>query len=169
LLHAHAYTDTDAPPTNVGETTTNADLYSVTPPAYTQSIAEGEQIVAAESLNNDKTEDPNQAGQHDPLASVSPRTLSDHPAPPRPSTPLYVLQERARGRIALAPTGKAPALTHYFTEVADTVSLIGARTCDILRDRPAIWLVRNSSMALSPLAAAILVKEGLVNPRHLEL
>jgi hypothetical protein len=167
---AYEFTGAEASSTEVDEATDNADLYSVTPPTYTQSISEGERTVTTEQLKGDKPQDANQSAQPEPIGFVSPRALSEHSdPPPRPSTPLHVLQERARGNAPLVPTGQAPTLTHYFTETASTVSLIGARMCDILRDRPAIWLVRNNSVALSPLAATVLVKEGLVDSRHLEL
>lgn len=105
-----------------------------------------------------------------PLIRASPREMSFHTeTPPRPSTPLHVLQERARGNIPLVPTGPTPALTHYYTDAVSTSALIGVRECSILRDRPAIWLVKNKTTALSPLAASVLVKEGFVDPRHLQL
>jgi hypothetical protein len=161
--------DADATTDQPTATTENADLYSVTPPRYTESIAEGETAVEASASQDDKPSVPEQPTSHDSLDLASPRALSDHADPPRPTTPLHVLQERARGNTPLAPTGPAPKLTHYLTDPATTVSLIGVRTCSILRDRPAIWLVKNKTMALSPLAAAVLTKEGLINPRQLEL
>ncbi|KAH7385503.1 hypothetical protein DE146DRAFT_759733 [Phaeosphaeria sp. MPI-PUGE-AT-0046c] len=159
----------DIAPTQI-EDTQNADLYTITPPRYTQSLAEGETTVAAEAAEENK--DSASAPEHNeqgPLAHISPRVLSDHTETPRPSTPLHVLQERARGNLPLAPTGPTPALTHYYTETVCTAALIGVRECSILRDRPAIWLVKNKTTALSPLAASVLVKEGLIDPRHLQL
>lgn len=148
----------------------NADLYTVTPPRYTQSLAEGEQTVAAEAVEDNKNAASALANNGQaPLTHESPRVMSDHTETPRPSTPLHVLQERARGNIPLAPTGPTPALTHYYTETVSTSALIGVRECSILRDRPAIWLVKNKTTALSPLAASVLVKEGFVDPRHLQL
>jgi hypothetical protein len=161
--------DVDAASTQPTETQDNTDLYAVTPPRYTPSIVEGETRVDASPSQADKPTVPDQTPSHHSLDLTSPRALSDHADPVRPVTPLHVLQERARGNAPLAPTGPAPKLTHYLTEPATTLSLIGARTCSILRDRPAIWLVKNKTMALSPLAAAVLTKEGLVNPRQLEL
>jgi hypothetical protein len=165
----NACTDTDAASMRPAETPDNADLYTVTPPRYTQSIAEGEISVEGEASQMDKDTVPERPTERDSLGLASPRAISEHSDTPRPTTPLHVLQERARGNIPLAPTGQAPNLTHYLTGSATTVSLIGARTCSILRDRPAIWLVKNNTMALSPLAAAVLTKEGLLNPRQLEL
>jgi hypothetical protein len=161
--------EADATTKQPAETPDNADLYSVTPPRYTESIAEGETRVEASASQDQKPSAPEQPSPHGSLDLASPRALSDYADPPRPTTPLHVLQERARGNAPLAPTGPAPKLAHYLTDPATTVSLIGTRTCSILRDRPAIWLVKNKTMALSPLAAAVLTKEGLVNPRQLEL
>jgi hypothetical protein len=146
----------------------NADLYN-SPPAYAESTLEGERTVDAGAIPETKSQTSDRHAGPEPLAPTSPQTISEHSEPPRPVTPLHILQERARGNIPLAPTGPSPTLTHYLTEPASTVALIGARRCSILRDRPAIWLVKNQKMALSPLAAAVLTKEGLVNPRHLEL
>jgi hypothetical protein len=151
------------------EVLSNHDLYIVTPPAYTQSIAEGEQTVDAEAVQEEKSQLPQRPSSRDSLALTSPRAVSEHSDPPRPATPLHVLQERARGNIPLAPTGPTPVLSHYLTEPAATVSLIGARSCSILHDRPAIWLVKKKKMALSPLAAAVLTKEGLIGAKDLEL
>jgi hypothetical protein len=152
------------------ETTSNADLYIVTPPAYTQSIADGERRVDAEAVQEDKPHTPQHAVQYDALGDTSPRAMSDDQCDARPTTPLQVLQQRARERTGdLAPTGPTPVLSHHLTHPAIVLSLIGARTCSILPDRPAIWLVRKKKMALSPLAAAVLVKEGLLDPRNLEL
>jgi hypothetical protein len=158
-------------PTDVdSEATSNADLYIVTPPAYTRSIADDERRVDAEAVQEDKPHTPQHTVQHDPLGQISPRAMSDNQSDARPATPLHVLQDRARERTGnLAPTGPTPALSHHLTHPAVVLSLIGARTCSILPDRPAIWLVRKKKMALSPLAAAVLVKEGLLNPRNLEL
>jgi hypothetical protein len=146
----------------------NADLYN-SPPIYTESIVEGERTVDYEALQETKPPSPEQRPGQEPIAPISPRAMSEHSIPRRPVTPLHVLQERARGNAPLAPTGPAPILTHYLTEPASTIALIGARSCSILHDRPAIWLVKNQKMALSPLAAAVLTKEGLVDPRHLQL
>jgi hypothetical protein len=144
------------------ETTSNTDLYIVTPPAYTQSIAEGERKVDAGTLQEDKSYTPQHIVQRDPLEHASPRAMSDNQSDARPTTPLHVLQERARERTGeLAPTGPTPALSHHLTHPAVVLSLIGARACSILPDRPAIWLVRKKKMALSPLAAAVLVQYSM--------
>ncbi|KAF1912907.1 hypothetical protein BDU57DRAFT_559113 [Ampelomyces quisqualis] len=153
----------------VGEVTGNADLYSVSPPTYTQSITEHEMKVAADRLKDDKPQETYKTAQREPIGFAFSHALSEHSDPLRPSTPLQVTQELARGNFPLDPTEHAPTLTHYLTEASSTVSLVGARTCDILRDCPVIWLVRNNKMAVSPLQAVALVKEGLMNPRHLEL
>jgi hypothetical protein len=58
---------------------------------------------------------------------------------------------------------------HYLTEPLTTANLAGVRECSILRDRPAVWLVKRKSMALSPLAAAVLTQEGLIGVKDLQL
>ena len=80
-----------------------------------------------------------------------------------------MLQERARGNVPLAPTGPDPVLSHYLTEPATTVSLIGIQACSLLPNRPAIWLVKRKKTALSPLGATVLVKKGLMCAKDLKL
>jgi hypothetical protein len=103
------------------------------------------------------------------LAQTSPQPISEHSIA-RPPNPTDVLQDRAQENTsALVSTGPSPVLSHYLTEPVATASLVGARACSILHDRPAIWLVKNKKMALSPLAAAVLTKEGILNAKDLEL
>jgi hypothetical protein len=52
---------------------------------------------------------------------------------------------------------------------ARNVTLVGARPCSILLNQTATWLVKRKKMALSSLAAAVLVREGLIEPQQLEL
>jgi len=152
------------------EVESNADLYNLTPPTYTQSIADGEQTVDCEAVREEKNRRAaEQAQLSEALTHTSPRPVVEHMVP-RPETPLRILQERAREHTAtIVPTGPTPVLTHYLTEPVVTASLAGARACSILHDRPAIWLVKKRKMALSPLAAAVLTREGLIGAKELEL
>jgi hypothetical protein len=162
-------TDADASSTMHAEVMSNADLYTVTPPAYTQSIAEGEMTVDAEEAREEKSHIPERSIERDVLASASPRAMSDY-SDPRPATPLQAQQELSQEDTALhVPIKSAPPLGHYLIDPAVTALLVGARACSILPDRLAIWLVKNKKMALSPLAAAVLTKEGLLSPKDLEL
>jgi len=163
-------TDADASSMVHVEVASNADLYTLTPPAYTQSIAEGEMTVDAEATQEEKSPQVSeQSPERNVLVQTSPRAMSEHTIP-RPETPLHVLQNRARESTApVAPSGPTPVLGHYLTEPVTTASLVGIRPCSILHDRPAIWLVKKKKMALSPLAAAVLTKEGLLGAKDLEL
>ena len=58
---------------------------------------------------------------------------------------------------------------HYLTEPLTAANLAGVRECSILRDRPAVWLVKRKKIALSPLAAAVLIQEGLIRVKDLQL
>ncbi|KAF2821019.1 hypothetical protein CC86DRAFT_303644 [Ophiobolus disseminans] len=152
------------------ETQSNADLYTLTPPAYTQSLNANERTIDAEAIQEEKsTHVLERSPERDVLAQNSPRPTSER-STARPETPLHVLQDRARENTApIMPSGSPPVLGHYLTEPATTAALVGVRACSILQDRPAIWLVKNKKMALSPLAAAVLTKEGILNPKNLEL
>lgn len=60
-------------------------------------------------------------------------------------------------------------MSHYLTEPYTEAALVGIRPCSILYDRPAIWLVKRKKIALCALVAAVLIKEGLIIPKDLEL
>ncbi|KAF1850587.1 uncharacterized protein K460DRAFT_271296 [Cucurbitaria berberidis CBS 394.84] len=151
----------------------NADLYVTTPPAYTQSIAEGEISVDAEAAQGEKPE----VFERSPERSTS----SYHPLQQQISNAsttrdIPQLQEQglerefhAHNTTPQVPAVSAPVLGQYLTEPVSTANLVGVRACSILHDRPAIWLVKRKKTALSPLAAAVLTKEGLIGAKDLEL
>lgn len=149
----------------------NADLYAMTPPAYTQSIAEDEVSVDAEAIREGKPEaferSPERGTpsnyplqQHMSNASSSRAQQEEHEEERQP---------QAQNNTPQATPASSPVLGHYLTEPVTTANLAGVRACSLLRDRPAIWLVKRKKMALSPLAAAVLTKEGLINAKDLEL
>lgn len=161
--------DADAAPIRDADLESNADLYVLTPPVYTQSVAEGEETVDAEAVRQEKPQAYERSPERPASGQTPLRSRSEHTIE-RPETPLQVLQHQARENTApLAPTGSAPVLGHYLNEPMSTANLVGARACSILHDRPAIWLVKKKKMALSPLAAAVLTKEGLLGAKDLEL
>lgn len=63
-------------------------------------------------------------------------------------------------------TGTPPV---YLPEATAQVALAHARKCCILTDYPAVWIVKGKRLALSPLAATVLVKEGILAQKDLEL
>lgn len=143
------------------------DLYSMTPPAYTQSIADGERSVDGEATRQEKPE----VFERSPERNVQ-RAQSSVPVSPVVSQQQTqagetepLIQHNAPARAPAPP----PLISHYLTEPVTTADLVGVRACSILHDRPAIWLMKRKSMALSPLAAAVLTQEGLVRPKDLEL
>ncbi|CAO2653445.1 Nn.00g028560.m01.CDS01 [Neocucurbitaria sp. VM-36] len=151
----------------------NADLYAMTPPAYTQSIAENEVSVDAEAVRQGKPEAFERSPERD-LPSNYP--LQQHMSNASSSRDASQQQEReagqesqARGNTPQATSVSNPVLGHYLTEPVTTANLVGVRACSILHDRPAIWLMKRKKMALSPLAAAVLTKEGLIRAKDLEL
>ncbi|KAH8725638.1 hypothetical protein GQ44DRAFT_706876 [Phaeosphaeriaceae sp. PMI808] len=151
------------------ELMSDADLYVVTPPAYTQSIADGEVTIDAEAVQDEKPPTiPERSSERDALLPTSSRPMSTQPTP-RSETPPDVEQARKQEDVAVESMGPPPEFGHYLTEPGVIASLVGIRACSILHDRPAVWLVKNSKMALSPLAAAVLTKEGLIGVKELEL
>jgi hypothetical protein len=143
------------------DTDSDADLYVVTPPTYTQSIADGEVAVDAEVTRDEKPRVPEQSVQGDALVHTSPRPTSEH----------LILQPDARysGMAQQAPPYDTTPASAYLTEPVVTAALVGTRACSIFSDQPAIWLVKRHKTALSLLAAVVLMKEGLVNMKDLEL
>jgi hypothetical protein len=57
----------------------------------------------------------------------------------------------------------------YFTELTNNAAAVHTKRCSILKERPATWLIKGKSMALCPLAATVLMKEGLLKSKQLEL
>ena len=150
----------------------NADLYHLTPPAYTQSMADGEVSIDAEAVRQEKARVPEPSShpsspvghqlQQQPSHASSSR---NGPAPAEPQIEHAALVPQLSPHVP----SNTPVFGHYLTEPVTTADLVGTRACSILHDRPAIWLVRRKKMALSPLAAAVLTKEGLIRVKDLEL
>ncbi|KAF2472961.1 uncharacterized protein BDR25DRAFT_366188 [Lindgomyces ingoldianus] len=134
------------------ETMSNADLYCVTPPAYAMSAAEDEQTLDAEAVDDSKTGIPGPSNFQESLhiPEDEPRTLA-------PSTP---------NTLSPVPTELPPV---YFQELAMNASTAHVRKCTLLPKRPAVWLVKKRNLALSPLAAEVLIKEGLIRSKDLDL
>jgi hypothetical protein len=144
----------------------NADLYEMPLPEYTHLATEGELSVDAETTRDEKTG----FGDRSPAYDAPQHTT---PVQQRLSNP-YSLSGRDHehgGESSIPPTRSMAVHPpgHYLTEPLTTANLAGVRECSILRDRPAVWLVKRKSMALSPLAAAVLTQEGLIGVKDLQL
>ncbi|KAF2004569.1 glycosyltransferase family 1 protein [Amniculicola lignicola CBS 123094] len=141
-----------------GDEISNADLYAMTPPAYALSVADNEVSLDAESMHEEKR----------PISPVpsSPSTLraesdtGSHTPPEEQPPPLP-----ARPTVLAAYSSHAPV---YISSLATEAALAHVRRCSLLPNRPAVWLVKKKDLALSPLAAAVLVKEGLIRYKDLE-
>jgi hypothetical protein len=143
-------------------------------PEYTHLATSGEISVDAEATRSEKTRVSDQspaydAGPDQPLQlQVSDRQSEEQSL--RGEYEYHIQQDiTGQGNRSEIRTTAAPALTHHLTEPVATASLASVRACSILNDRPAVWLVKRKSMALSPLAAAVLTKEGLVQAKDLQL
>lgn len=167
----YSYENTNHPDANanasslvhVEPTAENADLYTMDLPEYTQQVAAGEISVDAESIQNEKPRNQDQSPAYDPLLRPEPRSFQEEHE--------YDIQQDVSDQENPSHTRSMnpPALTHDFTEANPAASLASVRACSILRDRPAVWLVKRKSLALSPLAAAVLTKEGLLQSKELHL
>lgn len=167
--------------------TSHDDLYednedTVTPPAYTQMSADGEFSIDAEAALVEKPTDPSLGRSVSGPAIPQPTTNPIHLGGPdatgiSPTSPTIQQSTATTGQEprrsipihACAARSDTPFLYHYLTEPVARADLIGARACSILQDRAATWLLMRSNIALSPLAAAILLKEGLIREKDLSL
>jgi hypothetical protein len=159
---------------HVEPTAENADLYTLDLPEYTQLATRGELSVDAQATRDEKT----QVEDRSPAYDARPDQQLQLQVPDRHSEERsfrgeyeYHTQQdfSDQGNPSETRSTNAPALTHYLTEPVATASLASVRACSILNDRPAVWLVKRKSIALSPLAAAVLTKEGLVEAKDLQL
>jgi hypothetical protein len=155
-------------------TAENADLYTMDPPEYTQQITSGELSVDAEAIRAEKapTEDRSPAYDATPSQPPAPQNSNAHDEERSLHGEYeYHINQDVSEQEVLLPirSTNAPAVTHHFTELTATASLGSVRACSILGDRPAVWLVKQKSVALSPLVAAVLTKEGLIKAKDLQL
>ncbi|KAL1795557.1 hypothetical protein ACET3X_005781 [Alternaria dauci] len=166
----------DTPPSSVhvDQDAENADLYTMDPPEYTHLATSGEISVNAEATRNEKTRVLVQSPAYDAGPDQSLQLqVSDRHSEEQSLLREYEHQMQQdvsdQGNPSRTRPRTGPVLTHYLTEPVATASLASVRACSILNDRPAVWLVKRKSMALSPLAAAVLTKEGLVQAKDLQL
>ncbi|KAF2451079.1 hypothetical protein P171DRAFT_427302 [Karstenula rhodostoma CBS 690.94] len=134
------------------EVQSNTDLYA--PPAYTVISTSGEESLDAEAFVPEKTpllERPQSADRND-----------------RPS-PSYA-PESSGSRDERPPSRGSPQAVPARKPIDWTRDNANAIRCSVLNDRPATWTVKTKKgMALCPLAAAVLLRDGILGPKHLQL
>lgn len=139
--------------------TSNADLYNtMTPPAYTLSVASSEVAIEATAYEQEKLH----------LHNDDTPPYRNNPESPR------AIQADSHPVLHIASGTEAPDRatsdsSGHFTAITSDAALAHLRKCSVLPDRPAVWLVKRKNYALSNLAAAILVKEGLLRTKDLVL
>jgi hypothetical protein len=151
----------------------NADLYTMDLPEYTQQVTSGELSVDAEATRGEKPRIQAQSPAYGPLPSPAPLPQDTNSRCEERSLGgecQYHIQQGVndQGKTS-TPSTNPPILAYYLAEPVATASLASVRACSILGDRPAVWLVKRKSLTLSPLAAAVLTKEGLVQAKELQL
>lgn len=136
----------------------NADLYTMTPPAYTASAADGEESIDAEAYQPEKSRRPS-----------TPHTKETNPNP-------YAMARSPSQTSSFTQAGPSNSSPYpnelppdYFTELTDNAAAAHTKRCSIIPERPATWLVKRNKMALCPLVATVLIKEGLLRSKELEL
>ncbi|KAF1976648.1 hypothetical protein BU23DRAFT_551571 [Bimuria novae-zelandiae CBS 107.79] len=127
----------------------NADLYA--PPAYTITSTPGEASLDVEAFVPEKTPLLTQNQTNPPDEGDASGASPSYPASLQDASPL--------------PSPLMPA-----RKPIDWASNTTSLRCSVLPSRPATWTVRGKKgMALSPLAAAVLVREGILPAKHLSL
>ncbi|KAF2870836.1 hypothetical protein BDV95DRAFT_668935 [Massariosphaeria phaeospora] len=154
------------------ESPSNRDTMSV-PPAYAQMAADNEVSLDDRPIEHYKPERPAAStAPSSPIHTVPRRPLPGQPSATASSPWFASTFHEASSLVPVPPTApvELPAELHavYLSEIARNVAETGGRTCSILRDRQAVWLVKRKKMVLCPLAATVLVKEGLICHKDLE-
>ncbi|RAR11807.1 sterol 3-beta-glucosyltransferase [Stemphylium lycopersici] len=172
----------------------NADLYDTDLPEYSPLVTNGELSVEAEEMRDEKDGAENRL----PRQSLSPAyeeyqtrplpspTHDDHPSQrwwqnyldsqdggqngglEHDHTPGHHTPTEENTPLVVSPTASYSDHSHL-TEPLTNANLAGLRTCSILHDRAATWIIRKRDLPLSTLAAAVLTKEGLLQPKELKL
>jgi hypothetical protein len=153
------------------DTVSNADLYCMTPPAYAQSAADNEISVDAEAVQSEKAgmsglvQTPSHQSHAERNISTpdqpSRQPPSIHPSEATLELPSPMAESPSSGSI---PNELPPV---YFQQLTQDAAIASVRRCSILPNRPAVWMVKRRDIALSPLAAAVLLKEGIVRSKDL--
>lgn len=146
----------------------NADSSARALPAYKQTL-EDDRISMKTQDSQQEDSNTNEKRRH---TTDSPENRENAPHPsPRFLEHIIPQAQSDDGRSvrnnAILAVDSAPACN--LTESATTAKLVGARFCSIFTDQTATWLVKRKSVALSSLAAAVLLREGLMVPQQLEL
>ncbi|PSN70832.1 hypothetical protein BS50DRAFT_268455 [Corynespora cassiicola Philippines] len=101
------------------------------------------------------------------------RSLSaqqDNNIPPMPQRPPPA---EPRSKTSFDSLYRSPSTSEvqpiYLSETEMKAALAHVRRCTVLPSRPATWLVKRKNTALSPLAATVLIREGLLMDEDLEL
>lgn len=148
----------------------NADLYSMTPPAYAQSAADNEISVDAEAVQSEKgIPNLSQTPTHSSHAERNGST-SGQPARPPPS----IAASEATLEVPPPTASSSESIPNelppvYFQQLTQDAAIASIRRCSILLNRPAVWMVKRRDIALSPLAATVLIKEGIIKAKDLSV
>lgn len=128
------------------------------------SAADGESTLDAEEYRPEKSQAP---GSSHPLQQShtvgSSSSLKAYPSS------AYDQSQTGPSHEEDAPPPFSDLPPDYFTELTNNAAAVHTKRCSILKERPATWLIKGKSMALCPLAATVLTKEGLLKARNLEL
>ena len=151
----------------------NADLYCVTPPAYCQSVADNEVSVDAEAVQNEKVGMAGAAyapSHHSHHGEVLDRQLTERSSLLNSQVGGNAGPSASNASLGSVPQPLPNELPPVYLSVQHRDTVMASLTkCAILPNRPAVWMVRRKNFALSPLAATVLLKEGIIREKDLEL
>jgi hypothetical protein len=138
----------------------------ITPPAYAASVADNEVSLDAEHIQEEKGP---RSDACDALGLLIQRRS------------IHMLPQSSDGILLPTelPAGAATSTSTFTSHVQLPPAYLDQRPqeapstciqhCGILPSRPAVWLVKRNHIALSSLAATILLRQGILNPRDLVL
>jgi hypothetical protein len=139
----------------------------ITPPAYTASVTDNEVSIDAEHIEEEKAQ--RLDSSYDALNSP----IQQHSIhiPPQTSDEILLPTELPAGTATSTSTftSHAQVPPAYLDQRPQEAPSTCIQHCGILPSRPAVWLVKRNHIALSSLAATILLRQGILNPPDLVL
>jgi hypothetical protein len=137
----------------------------ITLPAYAASVADDEVSIDAEHTQEEKAQ--RSDSSYDALNSpIQQRSIH---IPPQTSDETLLPTELPAGVPTPPFTSHAQVPPAYLDQRPQEAPSTCIQHCGILPSRPAVWIVKRNHIALSSLAATILLRQGILDPPDLVL
>ncbi|KAL7773937.1 hypothetical protein CFE70_003905 [Pyrenophora teres f. teres 0-1] len=159
----------------------HSDLYSSDLPSYTEMASNGERSVDAQVVRTSKASasqdrSPSyerhftQLLQEHIVSTEAGPAANCHSSQPQQSE-VVSLHDASLPTRADNPRLDGSMHTRSLSapNAAKNANLDGIHVCNLLQNRPAVWQLKRKNMALSALAGAVLMKEGLLKAKDIQL